>query len=97
MPAARRRRRRGIPLRERLLGASALPSYEKSKPAKKQPRNVKTKTPAINPLAPARRCRFPFNPIVTSGNGRRQEKLYLETAYVSVPSELIKLFSRGTW
>ena len=82
-----------IELRERLLSASAT-FDEKSAPEKSQPADSPSKaspTPAtaVTPDSlPAS-----FNPIVRL-EWPSPDKLYIETAYISLRSELIKTFSR---
>src|SRR5882672_5723461 len=81
-----------IELRERLLTASAM-FDEKSAPGKSKPTDSPNKTgatptPTANTTVPVS-----FNPIVRL-EWPAPEKLYIETAYVSVRSELIKTFSR---
>jgi WD40-like Beta Propeller Repeat len=82
-----------IELRERLLAASAR-FDEKSAPAKSKPADSPNKagaTPTNTP--PVVTLPFSFNPIVRI-EWPSPEKLYIETAYISVRSELIKTFSR---
>ncbi len=81
-----------IVLRERLLGASAA-FDEKSRPAKKPTPETSNKNSGNQTPAPAATVPVSFNPIVRL-EWPAPEKLYLETAYVSVRSELIKTFSR---
>jgi hypothetical protein len=81
-----------LELRERLLTASAM-FDEKSAPGKSKPtdspgKSGATPTPTMNTALPVS-----FNPIVRL-EWPAPEKLYIETAYVSVRSELIKTFSR---
>jgi len=81
-----------IELRERLLTASAM-FDEKSAPGKSKPADSPNKTgatptPTANTTVPVS-----FNPIVRL-EWPAPEKLYIETAYVSVRSELIKTFAR---
>jgi hypothetical protein len=79
-----------IELRERLLSASA--SFdEKSAPAKTQSPDANGK-PAATPASPAS-LPVSFNPVVRL-EWPTPDKLYVETAYVSLRSELIKTFSR---
>jgi hypothetical protein len=79
-----------IELRERLLGASGV-FDEKSAPGKSKPAESPSKT---GPAAPTLdTLPVSFNPIVRL-EWPAAEKLYLETAYVSLRSELIKTFSR---
>jgi len=81
-----------IQLRERLLAASAT-FDEKSAPGKSKPADSPNKTGAApsNPTAAA--LPVSYNPIVRL-EWPSADKLYLETAYVSLRSELIKTFSR---
>ena len=81
-----------IQLRERLLAASAT-FDEKSAPGKSKPADSPSKTGAApsNPTAAA--LPVSYNPIVRL-EWPAADKLYLETAYVSLRSELIKTFSR---
>lgn len=81
-----------IALRERLLIASAT-FDEKSKPAKKNTPEQKKKPAADQDTTAATSLPVSFNPIVRL-EWPAPEKLYAETAYVSVRSELIKTFSR---
>lgn len=81
-----------ILLRDRLLGASAA-FDEKSKPAKKTTPEASNKNSGNQTPAPATTLPVSFNPIVRL-EWPAPEKIYLETAYVSVRSELIKTFSR---
>jgi hypothetical protein len=81
-----------IVLRERLLSASAA-FDEKSRPAKKATPETSNKNSGSQNPAPATAVPVSFNPIVRL-EWPTPEKLYLETAYVSVRSELIKTFSR---
>ena len=82
-----------IGLRERLLTASAT-FDEKSAPGKSKPADSPNKTGTTTP-SPTMNATLPvsFNPIVRL-EWPAPEKLYIETAYVSVRSELIKTFSR---
>lgn len=78
-----------IELRERLLSASFILD-EKSAPAKKTDSPTKagpTPTPAANTLPVS------FNPVARL-EWPAADKLYVETAYISMRSELIKTFSR---
>ncbi len=81
-----------IALRERLLTASAT-FDEKSKPAKKNTPEQKKKPAGDQDTTAATSLPVSFNPIVRL-EWPAPEKLYAETAYVSVRSELIKTFSR---
>jgi hypothetical protein len=81
-----------IILRERLLGASAT-FDEKAKPAKKPTAETSNKNAGNQTPQPATTVPVSFNPIVRLV-WLAPDKLYLETAYVSVRSELIKTFSR---
>lgn len=81
-----------IVLRERLLAASAA-FDEKSKPAKKPTPETSNKNSGNQTPAPATTLPVSFNPIVRL-EWQAPEKIYLETAYVSVRSELIKTFAR---
>ena len=81
-----------IILRERLLGASAAYD-EKAKPAKKPTPETSNKNTGNQTAQPATTVPVSFNPIVRL-EWPAPDKLYLETAYVSVRSELIKTFSR---
>ncbi|PYS82264.1 MAG: hypothetical protein DMF70_08215 [Acidobacteria bacterium] len=81
-----------ILLRERLLGASAA-FDEKSKPAKKPTSESSNKNNGNQTPQPATTVPVSFNPIVRL-EWPAPDKLYLETAYVSVRSELIKTFAR---
>jgi hypothetical protein len=81
-----------IVLRERLLSASA--AFDgKSMPAKKPTPETSNKNTGSQNPAPATTVPVSFNPIVRL-EWPTPEKLYLETAYVSLRSELIKTFSR---
>jgi hypothetical protein len=82
-----------IELRERLLAASAI-FDEKSAPGKSKPTDSPNKAGATpsNPTTPAP-LPFSFNPIMRL-EWPAADKLYIETAYVSVRNELIKTFSR---
>ena len=81
-----------IELRERLLAASAAYD-EKSAPGKSKPADSPNKAGATPTPAMAAALPVSFNPI-----GRLEwpapDKLYIETAYISMRSELIKTFSR---
>ena len=81
-----------IVLRERLLNASAA-FDEKSKPAKSPTAEASNANSAGQNTPPATTVPVSFNPIVRL-EWPAPEKLYLETAYVSVRSEVIKTFSR---
>lgn len=82
-----------IELRERLLAASAA-FDEKSGPGKSKPADSPNKTGSTPPSPPpATALPVSFNPIVRL-EWPAPDKLYLETAYVSLRSELIKTFSR---
>jgi hypothetical protein len=78
-----------VELRERLLSASAV-FDEKSAPAKKTETPPKAGTP---PTPPANTVPVSFNPIARL-EWPAADKLYVETAYISMRSELIKTFSR---
>jgi hypothetical protein len=82
-----------IELRERLLSASAA-FDEKSAPAKSKPADSPAKS-GSPVTAPATAAALPvsFNPIVRL-EWPAPDKLYEETAYISLRSELIKTFSR---
>jgi hypothetical protein len=82
-----------LELRERMVTASAA-FDEKSAPGKSKPADSPNKAGATpsNPAPPAA-LPVSFNPIVRL-EWPAADKLYLETAYVSVRSELIKTFSR---
>ena len=82
-----------IELRERLLAASAN-FDEKPGPGKSKPEDSPNKTGATQTNA-ATSATLPvsFNPIVRL-EWPAPDKLYIETAYVSLRSELIKTFSR---
>ena len=79
-----------IALRERLLTASAA-FDEKSSTGKKKAEDSSNKTTTADNNAGA--IPVSFNPIVRI-EWPMPEKLYVETAYVSLRSELIKTFSR---
>jgi len=82
-----------IELRERLLTASAA-FDEKSAPGKSKPADSPPKPGATpTPAATAAALPVSFNPIVRL-EWPSPDKMYIETAYVSVRSELIKTFSR---
>ena len=81
-----------IELRERLLAASA--SFdEKAGPGKSKPAESPSKVGATPTPAMAAALPVSFNPIVRL-EWPTPDKLYVETAYVSLRSELIKTFSR---
>lgn len=82
-----------IGLRERLLSASAT-FDEKSAPGKSSPADSPPRTGA-KPAGPVTAATLPvsFNPIVRI-EWPSPDKLYIETAYISLRSELIKTFSR---
>jgi len=83
-----------IELRERLLTASATfdenSSAPKSKPADSPSKAASSPT---NPAPTVNTLPVSFNPIVRL-EWPTPDKLYIETAYVSLRSELIKTFSR---
>lgn len=82
-----------IELRERLLTASAT-FDETSAPGKSKPAESPNKTSATPPSAPTSAgLPVSFNPIVRL-EWPTPDKLFIETAYVSLRSELIKTFSR---
>jgi hypothetical protein len=82
-----------IALRERLLTASAG-FDEKSSAGKKKPAASPTGKPgAASQNMPALDTPFSFNPI-TRLEWPMPEKLYVETAFISLRSELIKTFAR---
>ena len=81
-----------IPLRDRLLDASAA-FDEKSRPAKKPTSEASNKNAGNQTPASATTLPVSFNPIVRL-EWPAPEKIYFETAYLSVRSELIKTFSR---
>ncbi len=82
-----------IQLRERLVAASAT-FDDKSAPGKSKPADSPNKTSAA-PSIPATAAALPvsYNPIVRL-EWPAADRLYIETAYVSLRSELIKTFSR---
>ncbi len=81
-----------IALRERLLTASAV--FDEKSQGKKKSAESSNKTVGSQPTAAkAETLPFSFNPIVRL-EWLAPEKLYAETAYISVRSELIKTFSR---
>ena len=77
-----------IALRERLLTASAAFDEQAQAGKKKAPENSIKAGNSLRPDIP-----FSFNPIVRL-EWPVAEKLYVETAYVTLRSELIKTFSR---
>jgi hypothetical protein len=79
-----------LELRERLLTASTA-FDEKSAPGKSKPAETPGKAAAN--AAPSIALPVSFNPIVRL-EWPTPDKLYIETAYVSLRSELIKTFSR---
>jgi hypothetical protein len=81
-----------IQLRERLVAASVTYD-EKSAPGKSKPADSLNKTGATPSNTAAPTVPVSFNPIVRL-EWPAADKLYLETAYVSMRSELIKTFSR---
>ncbi len=82
-----------IALRERLLSASAA-FDEKSQTGKAKPNSPSNKPGGAQPQATTEvTLPFSFNPIVRL-EWPAPEKLYVETAYISMRSELIKTFSR---
>jgi len=81
-----------IELRERLVTASAT-FDEKSAPGKSKPADSPNKGGATPSTPTPAALPFSFNPIVRL-EWLAADKLYIETAYVSVRSELIKTFSR---
>jgi hypothetical protein len=81
-----------IELRERLLTASAT-FDEKSAPTKSKPADSPNKSGAAPTTTPATTLPVSFNPIMRL-EWPSPDKLYVETAYISVRSELIKTFSR---
>src|SRR6267378_4445415 len=81
-----------IELRERLVTASAA-FDEKSAPGKSKPADSPNKAGATPSTPTPAALPFSFNPIVRL-EWPAADKLYIETAYVSVRSELIKTFSR---
>jgi len=81
-----------IQLRERLVAASVTYD-EKSAPGKSKPADSPNKTGATPSNTAAPTVPVSFNPIVRL-EWPAADKLYLETAYVSMRSELIKTFSR---
>jgi hypothetical protein len=80
-----------IALRERLLSASAA-FDEKSQTGKAKPNAPSSKPGGTQPTAEVT-LPFSFNPIVRL-EWPAPDKLYVETAYISLRSELIKTFSR---
>ena len=82
-----------IALRERLLTASAA-FDEKSQAGKATPNSPSNKPAGTQPPATTEvALPFSFNPIVRL-EWPAPDKLYVETAYISLRSELIKTFSR---
>jgi hypothetical protein len=81
-----------IELRERLLAASTA-FDEKSAPAKSKPAGSSNKAGATPTNTPATTLPFSFNPIVRL-EWPSPDKMYIETAYVSLRGDLIKTFSR---
>ena len=82
-----------IALRERLLTASAA-FDEKSSAGTKKPAATPTGKGGATPQStPALDTPFSFNPI-TRIEWPMPEKIYIETAYISLRSELIKTFAR---
>lgn len=81
-----------IELRERLLSASAV-FEENSAPGKSKPADSPTKAGAAPTPSTANALPVSFNPIVRL-EWPAPDKLYIETAYISLRSELIKTFSR---
>lgn len=81
-----------IVLRERLLTASAA-FDEKSKPQAKSSPATSNKNNNTQPAPTSMTVPVSFNPIVRL-EWPTPEKLYVETAYVSLRSDLIKTFSR---
>jgi hypothetical protein len=81
-----------IALRERLLTASAA-FDDKSQPGKARVNEPTNKPSVTAPAATTGTLPFSFNPIVRL-EWPTSDKLYIETAYISLRSELIKTFSR---
>lgn len=82
-----------IALRERLLAASGA-FDEKSQAGKAKPNSASNKPGGAQPPAATEvTLPFSFNPIVRL-EWLAPDKLYVETAYISLRSELIKTFSR---
>ena len=81
-----------IALRERLLAASAA-FDEKSQAGQKKSAEPANKSGGQPTPAPADVLPISFNPIVRL-EWLAPDKLYAETAYISLRSELIKTFSR---
>lgn len=81
-----------IELRERLVSASAV-FEEKSEPGKSSPADSPPKAGAAPTPATAGTLPVSFNPIARL-EWPAADKLYIETAYISLRSELIKTFSR---
>jgi hypothetical protein len=80
-----------IALRERLLTASA--AFDEKSAGKKKPEDPSNKAGAQPNSPPAGTQPVSFNPIVRL-EWPAPDKLYIETAYISLRSELIKTFSR---
>ena len=81
-----------IPLRERLLSASV--SFDEKSGGNKKTEDQSNKAGATQPSnSPAATQPVSFNPIVRL-EWYTPDKLFIETAYVSLRSELIKTFSR---
>ena len=80
-----------IALHERLLTASA--AFDEKSGANKKPSTPPSNKPTPEPSATTDAIPVSFNPIVRI-EWPMPERLYVETAYVSVRSELIKTFSR---
>jgi hypothetical protein len=81
-----------IQLHERLVAASAT-FDEKSAPGKSKPADSSGKSGAASSNPTAAALPVSYNPIVRL-EWPAADKLYIETAYVSLRSELIKTFSR---
>lgn len=81
-----------VALRERLLSASATYD-EKTQPVKPKVTEPAKPNAAQTPAATTGTLPFSFNPIVRL-EWPAADKLYVETAYISLRSELIKTFSR---
>jgi hypothetical protein len=82
-----------VELRERLLTASAT-FDDKSAPARSKPSDSPGKSGAApSNQPPAVSVPISFNPIVRL-EWPAADKLYVETAYVSLRSEVIKTFAR---
>jgi len=80
-----------IELRGRLLTASA--AFDEKSAGKKKPEEPSNKTGKAQPNSPPAGPPVSFNPIVRV-EWPTPDKLYIETAYISLRSELIKTFSR---